>query len=75
MKTYIKPMKTYEYPMKTNSFHSKGFSRHTKCVENQATGYFPEMCFLVWKLFPHPVGVFCELLEAPNCHTQQNQRL
>ena len=26
---------------------------------------------LVWKLFPHPVGVFCTLLEPPNCHIMQ----
>jgi len=29
------------------------------------------MHFLVWKLFPHPVGIFCTLLEPPNCHIVQ----
>ena len=23
---------------------------------------------LVWKLFPHPVGVFCTYVRLPNCH-------
>ena len=33
---------------------------------------FRKCVCLVWKLFPDPVGVFCTLLEAPNCHIAQN---
>ena len=28
---------------------------------------FPKWASLVWKMFPDPVGVFCALLEPPNC--------
>ena len=37
-----------------------------------ARGIFREECAgLVWKLFPHPAGVFGTLLERPSCHIMQ----
>ena len=30
------------------------------------------MCLLVWKMFPHPVGVFCTHLEPPKSHIRKN---
>ena len=33
---------------------------------------FPELACLVGKWFPHPVGVFCTILEPPKCHIMPN---
>ena len=32
---------------------------------------FQEWVCLVWKMFPHPVRVFCTPLEPPNSHMEQ----
>ena len=59
----------------TNGFYEVVLAKNEEDARdkaNQPRSDFPEMCFLVWEMFPHHVGAFWTLLEPPKCHIMQN---